>query len=1524
MKQYILYLNLTDSYCQLFLPTENNRKYTLDLSAQTGCQSCVLELELLEGLWWLVQSERVRLTAGHETQELAQLSENEPVHGILAGEERFSAWIREASARELQFEKLDIRGKNRVTVGSAPQADLQLNGPYISREHLTLYRQDGGWVMEDTSRNGVYLNNRRVPARRALRLPPLGHIYTGGFHMVLLGDMLAVNCTDQIVSELPRCQPQTEPLTQELAPHEAFLRSPRFYEPLPQDVIDIEAPPQKRSGRRQPLLFVLGPALTMPLPMLTTMLLRMGSANGAGTYWIMGVSVVMSAAIGLGWSLARRKYDEKEEAADERTRRSAYAEYLGKNEKLLQDRQAICRERLLRQYPSTMELFQKLMGGQEAESLWNRNVRSEDFLTVRLGFGRMDISGMIKTPPIRFSVTSDDLEERPGELKAAYQCILQVPSLLAIASHKLTGLIGRHETVQDILSNIVLQLAMLHSYTDVRLICLLKEQDRVRFGWLRWLPHTFSPDRSRRLVACTEQEHAGVLSYLLDVLRARQEEESNAERSLPYYVVVCTDPNILYNHAVYRYLTSGAEYHVQFLLAYERLELLPNECNFLIQADESFCGAFRMDENRSETDIVTFDHLPPELPEQMARRLSRYWVNELSDGEIPGQVEFLEMYHLTDITNWDLLRQWKTHRAYESIRAQIGVSYGGQPVYLDIHEKQHGPHGLVAGTTGSGKSELIQTFVLSLMLNYHPDEVAFILIDYKGGGMSNLFGGTPHVAGVITNISETEDGESRGLRGVNQTQRALLSLKSEIRRRQKLFGLFGVNHIDQYNRLYRQGTAAEPLPHLIIISDEFAELKKEQPDFIKELVSTARVGRSLGVHLILATQKPSGVVDEEIWSNARFKLCLKVQDRQDSMEILKRPEAAELTKIGRGYLQIGNDELFEIFQSGYSGADYQPELDPEELAMNTIELLSLDGTRTHRRARCPGSKSISQLDACVAYITETAQKAGVRPARKLWLPMLEAKIALEPLLKAGTPEPYAAIIGKIDYPEQQMQPVFAIRFPRCGNVLIVGSAGSGKSTLAQGIIYALCVNQRPEEFIWYALDCSNHRFDALSHTPHCGAVVYPEDEERVERLFAQLQELMQTRKQQLADASCANAEEYRARGKGVMPLTLVVIDNYAGFMENYEPLSEPLLRLLREGLACGICFLVTMNTPMDMRGKWAQNFATSIPLLLNERADYFSYLGTTPQLAPTGELGSGLTVYNGSVVQFQSAFAEKPEAIGKLAKPSQIGYSAPPLRYIDKNQLFEDYLLKSAVQKLPEDELPLGWYTKTIRPYALRLRETFCYFISDCVGLSARSMTENILLAAAKKQLECHVVRAEDERSAQPGIKEYRSYDDILLLMSYLRDLFKRRATEKKQYLAAHPGEDCEAHFRAAFPQVLVVFEDYNAFCGMCYNPDGKMSFTEVWETLLKNGKGYGVTFLAVWNRALYQQSFQKPACRLFAACQTGVHLGGRLDAQRAIETGLSITEQTKMRPPETGFALQLAQLSQVFIPRHSAPEEEA
>lgn len=275
--------------------------------------------------------------------------------------------------------------------------------------------------------------------------------------------------------------------------------------------------------------------------------------------------------------------------------------------------------------------------------------------------------------------------------------------------------------------------------------------------------------------------------------------------------------------------------------------------------------------------------------------------------------------------------------------------------------------------------------MLSLAVNFAPEDVGFLPIDFKGGGMANLFAKLPHLLGSITNL----DGAS--------SARALQSIRAELQKRQRKFGEYGVNHINGYTKLYKQGKEitdpeekknypSEPLPHLFLISDEFAELKANEPDFMAELVSTARIGRSLGVHLILATQKPSGVVDDQIWSNSRFKLALKVADANDSNEIIKTPDAASITQPGRAYLQVGNNEIYELFQSAWSGANYDPFATKEEKVDERIwsinqlgqyELLTADLSE-EEEVSIKTEEELTQLDAIVEEIAKPSMRKKVK------------------------------------------------------------------------------------------------------------------------------------------------------------------------------------------------------------------------------------------------------------------------------------------------------------------------------------------------------------------------------------------------------------------------------------------------------------------------------------------------------------------------------------------------------------------
>lgn len=307
-------------------------------------------------------------------------------------------------------------------------------------------------------------------------------------------------------------------------------------------------------------------------------------------------------------------------------------------------------------------------------------------------------------------------------------------------------------------------------------------------------------------------------------------------------------------------------------------EYVPVGCSQLIQLNEGNVGKLLLTEDRTSVTEFAYQPIPDRDMLRIAHRLAPVYCEEVSlEGALTKNITLYQLLGILSEEDLDLKARWSFSDVTKSMAAPLGVRSGNEIVYLNIHddEKAHGPHGLVAGTTGSGKSELLMTYILAMATIYSPYEVAFLIIDFKGGGMGNQFKDLPHTLGVITDI----DGK--------EINRSLISIKAELDRRKRLFAEIDVDHIDKYIRAYQKGKASTPLPHLIIIVDEFAELKAQYGDFMAELNSAARVGRSLGVHLILATQKPQGQVDPQIDSNSKFRLCLKVQTPEDSREVTK-------------------------------------------------------------------------------------------------------------------------------------------------------------------------------------------------------------------------------------------------------------------------------------------------------------------------------------------------------------------------------------------------------------------------------------------------------------------------------------------------------------------------------------------------------------------------------------------------------------------------------------------------------------
>ncbi|MBO5030825.1 MAG: type VII secretion protein EssC [Lachnospiraceae bacterium] len=931
---FVLLIYTTKAYRKYMLPIVNNTNYSIVLRKEIFYlpEDLEINLEVIDGKWFFPESDSYNIQHSITKEGcFGREIQNEDLLSVtLPHSETLNILISRTDSSFHVFRKYDIRANSFVTIGKNESNDIQYNAlNLVSREHAIIRRDGDGFILEDISTNGIYVNDVRMKEPKRLEFGDCIEIY--GLCIVYLNGIIAVNTSDSSVKvHEEKLHEYTQPNTANPAPAEnaakkeklLYHRSPRQIYKMHDEVIDIEAPPQPKPQNKKPLSMIIGPSLTMSLPMIFGCLLTVFSSrmNGSksGIFMYTGIiTAVSSALIGITWTLVNIRYEKRKNEEEELHRFDAYHKYLVDTANDIKEKYEKNTAYLRKMYLSPEECSAY---DETNQLLWNRNKDHKDFLSHRIGTGDMPFQVTINIPKERFSLMIDSLAEKPSVIRESYKNLHQVPICVDLLEHRLLGIIGGEDKrgAIDVMHNLAAQIAVSNCYTDVKMAFVYDERTdgSEDWGYLRWFPHVWSEDKKTRFVAGNRTEAGEVIYEITKVLRTRMEEKGYyAGKNMmykPHYVLFVSNPELLDSELITKYLFDSEEnYGITAVFLADSYDSLPNACDYIIQNDDRFQGMYGIADDVEERVSVKFDFVHNIQLERLARTLSDVEVRESETGrEIPESLTFFDMLGIRNMNELHVLEHWKKNRTYESMRAVVGQKAGGMPMYLDVHEKYHGPHGLVAGTTGSGKSETLQTYILSLAIHYSPDDVAFLLIDYKGGGMANLFAGLPHMIGQISNLSG------------NQVKRAMVAIKSENKRRERIFNEYGVKNINLYTRLYKNNEASVPVPHLFIVIDEFAELKREEPDFMRELISVAQVGRSLGVHLILATQKPGGIVDDNIRSNARFRLCLRVQDRQDSADMIHRPDAAYITQAGRCYMQVGNDELFELFQSGWSGAVY--------------------------------------------------------------------------------------------------------------------------------------------------------------------------------------------------------------------------------------------------------------------------------------------------------------------------------------------------------------------------------------------------------------------------------------------------------------------------------------------------------------------------------------------------------------------------------------------------------------------------
>lgn len=1389
---------------------------------------------------------------------------------------------------------------SEITIGRTQNNDIMYNNPMVSKSHAVLKNTLEGWVIQDTnSTNGIYVNGRHICDAKLF----IGdRIYIMGLNIIVGIDFLSINNQNELIKINPTkliyvTSPTEMAKLGNPSPivvpkeHQEFNRLPRRRKVLETDPIEIEGPPMSMKGNNMPLV------------------LRMGSSAVMGGRSIMMGSYSM-ALTSLVFPLLTQRYTEKERKEYEAKRTELYNKYLETKKNEIKEEKSKEVRILNDNYPDLARMLSFIDTG---DRLWERRIFDDDFMKLRIGTGTTPMVVELDYPKEHFEMEEDELETAMYDLVKQEHVINNVPILADFVEEFVSGVLGSRYNVLEFVKRVIIQLCVSHSSDEVKTIFLINSEELEQFEFIKYLPHTWNNLRDMRFIATSKIEASKISEYLKKEI---EEDLGGKPRKLdivlkkrPFYMVFAFDKTLYEGAEVLKDILGIDKcIGVSILTMFDDL---PKECFKIFRMNDKGQHMVRnLRQIECPDQIFHLDYLDANQQNTGMKKLANIKVKlDSAEFALPKMVTFLEMFGVGRIEHLNIQKRWQDNNPVKSLATPIGVATDGSLFTLDLHEKKQGPHGLVAGMTGSGKSEIIITYILSMAVNYHPDEVAFILIDYKGGGLAGAFEDEkrgvhlPHLVGTITNL----DGAA--------ITRSLASIQSELKRRQAIFNKArsdnneGTMDIYDYQKLYRAGKVVEPLPHLFIISDEFAELKAQQPEFMDQLISAARIGRSLGVHLILATQKPAGVVNDQILSNTKFRVCLRVQDKLDSMDMLKRPEAAELKDTGRFYLQVGYNEFFALGQSAWCGADYEPQ--DEVIKATDEDIRFIDATGQTSLKAAPEVKrnktDMKQIVAIVNALTEIAIKENIHP-KPLWTPPLENLISYEDIFRRfniQTTEMITAKLGILDDPDHQRQLPLIFDVQNCQHLFIVGESGCGKTTMVQTMLFSLVNEYSPEDVIFYILDFSSHNLNIFAKLPHCGVSLDEEHENDIERFFVLLQNTINERKKLFAEVEVSSFEAYRQVAK--LPLMLVIIDSMEGLSSlakgnlYFSSMSD----FMRDAGSYGIKFIITGNHTNAFSTRMRQEGGTRIALRAKDKFAYQDILNIKVKSVPSDVKGRGLYDYDGTPLEFHTAMAvtegndqERMQILKKKLKNIEnkynTNYKAPSLSMIREGETYEDFC-----EGYTPGRIPLGYSAIDIRKIYLPFYQMYNLSLYFGNEIGFKPIIKNYIQIAAKEKMRTIIVKRKacsimtdtnlnemlDDLYLNVSIIE-PTLDDIKKLQELLIEEIGIRKAVRNEYFEQNgivvvgtPDADTMApaskYIRTKTTPMLILFESFIDFVNAT---DEAMK--EIMGSIFENGKGYNFYFIGCFRPGEGARISLDNMFKAFKAEQLAMLYGGQFDKQ--------------------------------------------
>lgn len=1357
------------------------------LSPDAFFDSIEMDFEKKDSQWEIASADTAYISRG----DMRKLLSTELKHGDILSV-RYTASGNEAFEIRfmIDFEAkvpdynwfVDIANKQEFRIGSDTRCDLIIQSQFNTDLSICIRKKGNEVVVvEEKSKFGTLINAKEIQGTETLKNHDFVSFENFSFYYKngqIYFDKSNVLNSNVEIWEVEKTGSFDYPL---------FIRNTRIKEKIDETTIKVLDPATKPQKPEMNLVMNLMPTLAM---FAMTVILRGIMSDSQGSYVFfsicsMGLGVVTSI---LGIFNTQKKYKD-----EVKNREKVYLQYVeGKRTEIAGARQEEL-DILNRTYVDTIQCVKNIL--EFNPQLFDRTPDDEDFLDVYLGRGKRLAKKKVDYKEQEALECGDELSQLPVELCERFEYIDNAPIVLSLKEANAIGVVGTDEKLYQMFKNILLDIVSRQYFGDVKIYALLDEE-YAKYEWMRLLPNIQNKDSVRNIV-CDNESKNNIFEFLYKELTYRSENKGTYD----YNVVFIMNEYGIKSHPISKFIEKASDINTVFIFFENKEEYLPLYCSNIIKMSDEVQNAGMLFDREDKVQSQQFvcENINETTMEAVVKKLAPVYCEEISlESSLRKSISLFELLGIYSVEDIDLSKRWNASRIYDTMAVPLGVNVKDDIVYLNLHEKFHGPHGLVAGTTGSGKSEILQSYILSAATLFHPYEIGFVIIDFKGGGMVNQFKDLPHLIGAITNI----DGK--------EIDRSLKSIKAELLKRQTLFAEAGVNHIDKYIKAYKEGKVSVALPHLVIIVDEFAELKAEQPEFMKELISAARIGRSLGVHLILATQKPAGQVNEQIWSNSKFKLCLKVQDQSDSNEVLKSPLAAEIREPGRAYLQVGNNEIFELFQSGFSGAPEKS--DDNKMKSITIRLLDFKGSRRviFNQKPAKNRSARNQLEAIVDYVNKYCESNRIERLQEICLPSLKKEIVLDwNTYVYQKNNEMSCPIGVYDDPDSQYQGITSIDVAT-QNTMIIGSAQYGKTNLLQTIVRNLAEAYSPNELNMYIIDFGSMVLKNFEKLNHVGGVVCPADDEKLKNLFKFLNDQMVMRREKMLSVGVSSFVSYKEAGYSDLPQIVVLVDNLTMLRELYLQDNDVLLALCRESLSVGISFVIANTQTTGMGYKYLANFAGRIALFCNETSEYSNLFGPC-KLRPDETPGRSIVEINKGLYECQTYLAFEGEKEIERVREMQKFVETMNARYIDEmamnipeipEVMTEDFIVDNyGHMTRRQSKLVLGMSYDTVSPVTIELAKVNMLAMIGPEGSGKSNFVKYVVHALRKCEYAMNLYIYDSyKKQLASFVKEDANTNYYLNNESLAQSLFEIENILKQRYEALIQDEEYDKTW-----QILIV-----------------------------------------------------------------------------------------------------------------------